>query len=575
MKRRLSLWAVRGVAVLTAVMGMVNVLSGANPGLHPRLVLLRGVLPLEVLHGARLASVLAGFALVLVAIGLWRRKRIAWGITVGLCIVTAITHLVKGLDWEEATGATVLALILLVLRRRFVAHSDRPALSWGVITTAFAFLFTLAYGVLGFYLLDIHFKQRFGLRDALYQTIAMFTQFSDPGLEPVTRFGFWFADSIYFVAATTIGFGLLSLLRPVLHRASTKPDERARAKTIIEAHGRSSLARFNLFDDKSYLFTPGGSVIAYGVSGRVCVALGDPVGTAADAPAAIAYFKTMCETNDWTPAFFQTLPDLLPAYKAAGFKAFGIGSEAVVNLSEFTLTGKPSKTLRNAVTRLEREGVSTQIVYPPHSPALMRELREVSDEWLAEQKGAEKQFSLGWHDEEYLQDGALAVVRDSSGALVAFANIISEYQANESTIDLMRRRTDAPNGVMDLLFVTLFEWAKAQGFRAFNLGLSPLYGVGDAPGDPAIDRAVAFLKAHFEQFYSFTGLQRYKAKFRPRWEPRYIIYTHEAALPGVALAVIKLDNGDAPLWHFVRKGIESGAANRAAKPSPTGDTEAA
>ncbi len=543
--------AVRAVALLTALMGVVNLLSAVLPALHARFVVLRAFLPLEVVRGAHLASALAGFALLVVAIGLWRRKKVAWIITMGLCVVTAVSHLIKGLDWEEATGALVLAATLLALRRMFVARSDRPALWQGLVVTGIAFLFTLLYGVTGFYLLDRHFKQDFGLLEALQQTIAMYTRFADPPPQPATSFGRWFADSIYTVGAVTLGFGLFSLLRPVLHRSAMTQEDRARAKATIEKHGRSSLARFDLFDDKSYLFTPGGSVVAFGVSGRFCIALGDPVGPPEDAAVAIAAFQERCESNDWTPAFFQTLPELLPTYAERGFRALPIGSEAVVDLAMFTLQGKPAKTLRNAVTRLEREGVTGTVSYPPHSPELMRQFRAISDEWLLEQKGAEKRFSLGWHDEEYLQDGPIALARDVTGYVLAFANIIPEYQISECTIDLTRRRVDAPNGVMDLLYVTLFEWAKGRGFAAFNLGLSPLFGVGDAPDDPAIHRAVAFLRAHFEQFYSFGGLQRYKSKFRPRWEPRYLVYMHEAQLPQVALAIIQLDNGDAPLWRYV------------------------
>ena len=66
-----------------------------------------------------------------------------------------------------------------------------------------AVLLTVAYGVTGFFLLDRHFSVNFGFWDALRQTIVMFTQFYDPGLAPMTHFGRFFADSIYFVGAAT------------------------------------------------------------------------------------------------------------------------------------------------------------------------------------------------------------------------------------------------------------------------------------------------------------------------------------------------------------------------------------
>ena len=154
-------------AVLTAVMGIVNLLSSVIPALRDRVELLRTVLPLAVRHGAHLAAALAGFALLVMAMGLWRRKRVAWVMTLALLMVTAVSHLVKGLDWEEASGALLLAVVLVILRDAFHARSDRPSIRQGLIVTGAAFLFTLAYGVIGFYQLDQHFKVDFGFVAAI------------------------------------------------------------------------------------------------------------------------------------------------------------------------------------------------------------------------------------------------------------------------------------------------------------------------------------------------------------------------------------------------------------------------
>ena len=76
----------------------------------------------------------------------------------------------------------------------------------------------------------------------------------------------------------TLGYAGLMLLRPVFFRDAATAEERARAGEIVVKHGRSSIARYALFDDKRYHFTPGGSVIAYALIGRTAVTLGDPIG---------------------------------------------------------------------------------------------------------------------------------------------------------------------------------------------------------------------------------------------------------------------------------------------------------
>ena len=545
--------APRIAALFVALSGMVNVLSAVQPALVLRRVVLThaGLHPLA--HASRLGSAFLGFALLLLALGLWRRKRSALILTQAALLLSIVTHLGKGLDWEEATLSLVSLLFLLAHRKRFHALSDAPTLRHGLMTLGLAMLFTLAYGTIGFYLLDAHYRVNFDLPSAVKQTVLMFVSLDDPHLQPTTGFGRWFAGSIYAIAAGALGYGLLAALAPVLLRRPATPAERERAKRIVEAFGASSVARFALLPDKSYWFSAGGSVVAYALAGRVAAALDDPIGPECDIEAAIAGFRDFAEKRDWLPAFFHVLPARLPLYRAAGFSHQCIGNEAIVPLKDFSLAGRERKKLRNAVTCARSRGYLAGVVSPPHAPALLDACEAVSDDWLATRGDREKGFSLGWFDRAYLQEGPLAVVYDAGGALVAFANVIPEYRANEANIDLMRRaETDTP--VMELLFVTLFEWAAGEGFDTFTLGLAPLSGVGEGPegGDPLVARTAEVLRRRLDGFYGFNGLRKFKEKFAPVWEPRYLIVPTLASVPAAALAVVRAGNGNLPLWRFLR-----------------------
>src|SRR6185503_19703587 len=282
---------VHGVALLTAAMGVVNVISAVIPSMRDRLHLLRLLgeySPFRISAGGHLASALAGFALLLLSVSLWRRKQLGWLLTLLILIISIPIHLVKGLDYEEAIFATLLSGLLICLRPHFHARSDPPSVRQGLQTLLAALAFTLIYGVIGFYFLDRHFKVSFGFWSALRQTIVMLTQFYDPSLQPVTGFGRYFVDSIYVISAVTIGYALLMLLRPVLNRHLQTEEERTRAWEIVRAYGRTSLARFALLDDKLFYFTPGGSLISYVVEDRVALALGDPIGPKDDIDRAIS-----------------------------------------------------------------------------------------------------------------------------------------------------------------------------------------------------------------------------------------------------------------------------------------------
>lgn len=546
-------WAVRFMAILTAAMGVINLLSAVTPALADRLILLSKILPMEVRYGSRLASALAGFALLVLAFGLWRRKRAAWMLTVIALIVSILTHLLKGLDVEEAAVAGGLLLLLILLRNSFHAHSDPPSWRQGLLVLAGSFLFTLAYGTIGFYLLDRHFHVDFSLPAALRQTLMMFAAFDNSGLEPLTGHGRYFAFSIYGIALATFLYALRMLLRPVLVREPATAVERQRAAAIVQNYGRTALARAALFEDKSYFFTSGGSVIAYAARGRGAMALGDPIGPKEDAAAAIVAFRDFCRRNDWTPAFLEILPDSLEAYHQAGFQTFCIGHEAIVALESYTLQGSENKNVRNAVNKMIRSGYRFQVHLPPVPDHLLHALRWISDAWLTAQHGSEMRFSLGWFDEDYLRNGPVAVVYGPDDQPVAFANLVSEYQKNEITIDLMRRYPKAASGVMELLFASMLQWAQEQGYATFSLGLSGLAGVGERPTDPQTEKVLKAIGEALNRFYHFKGLHEFKEKFHPRWEPRYLAYLGVANLPQVMITLVRVHSGDDFWWRYLAK----------------------
>ena len=546
-------WGVRIVALLAALMGVVNLFSAILPGLHERMLIIEDVFPMEVLHGTRLAAALAGFALLLLASSLWRRKRTAWLLTILILSGSIVMNLIKGLDYEEASLNALLIILLLLLRPNYHADSDRPSVRQGLIVLVWAFGFTLAYGTLGLDLLDRHFKIHFGLWGALQQTLAMFTTFDNPSLLPVTGFGRYFVFSIYLVGAATGSYALLKLITPVLIRQPATHAERQRATQIVEAYGRTALARPALFEDKSYFFSPGGSVIAYAARGRGVIALGDPIGPPGDLAEAIQAFRHFCTRNDWSPAFVSVLPDGLECYRAAGFDALCMGQEAIVDLASFSLAGSAYKNIRNAVSKMNRLGYRAELHPPPLSDKLLHEPRSISDEWLTMMHGGEMHFSNGWFDDDYIRNSPVMAIHAASGAITAFANLVPEYQKNETSLDLMRRQREVENGTMELLFASLLDWAKAQGYASFSLGQAPLTGIGEHNDDPRLEQALRRLSEYFKRFINFKGLHSFKEKFNPRWEPRYVVYLGVARLPGIITTLLRVQSDGNFLWNYLKK----------------------
>ncbi len=556
-RNHLSLWV---VTLLTAVMGVVNLLSAVTPSLPQRRDWLEVFFPFYVRSGGRLFAAIAGFVLLVLATNLFRRKRVAWSLTIALLILSIISHLIKGLDYEECVLAGVIIGQLIWMRGLFTARSDPPSIAQGVRVLVASILFTLAYGTAGFYILDGHFQidgqpTNFSWLEAVSQTLAMFFTEDNAGLQPQGHFAEFFADSIYIVGAATSAFALIMLLRPVLLRGDpASKAERQRARDIIDQYGQSSLARLALLPDKAYYFSPSGqTVVAYVAKGRAAIALGDPIGPLDDRLEAVVGFSQFCDRNDWFPVFYEAVPDQLSLYDSLGFQQIQIGEEAIVDLKTFNLKGKTNQNLRTAVNRLSKTGHTFHLYEPPLSEALLQQLKVVSDEWLHSKQGSEKRFSIGWFDRDYLRQCQIGVVQNAAGKIIAFTNLLTGYNRQEVTIDLMRYCQTVEKGTMDFLFISLIQHFQAAGYDGFNFSLSPLAGVGSDPAAQRVEKGLHYFFENLNQFYNFKGLHSFKEKFQPRWEPRYLVYPSLTTLPDVAVGLVRADSGDR-LLDYLKSG---------------------
>jgi phosphatidylglycerol lysyltransferase len=540
MAKRSSLIPV--VALITLASGVANLYSVMNPLPPARQRVLNEILPLEFLRFPRSFTLLIGFALVISAINVYKRRRRAFHLVLALSSLSVVAHLLKGRDYEQSLLSLVLIGMLWLARRDFTVRSAPPDWRWAMIRLAVAAMVALGYGVAGFWLLDEReFGIKFTLPDSIHRTLLYLTWTGDPRLAPRTPYAAWFLDSLYALSATVVAYAGFAFFHPVIYRYRTLPRERALAKEIVERHGRSALDYFKLWPNKSYFFSPSmRCFIAYSVGANFAIALADPVGPPEEIAETISGFRRFCEDQGWGVAFYQTLPDFLPIYRSLGFKKLKIGDAAIVDLTSFTLDGHARKRLRSRIRQLEKEGVQVKYYAAPVPDALLRQLREVSDEWLRLPGHREREFSLGRFDPAYLRSTPVAAVEDAGGRALAFVNIVPSYHPGEATIDLMRYRVDAPNGVMDFLFVKLMLRDRGEGYTRFNFGLAPMSGFQEREEASAMEWGVYQFFQRLTFLFSFGGLKAYKAKFASHWEPRYVIYRHALDLPRVGVALDKV-----------------------------------
>ncbi len=497
------------------------------------------VVPVDALRGSRFVLVILGIMLVAIAPSLWHGKRMAWLVALGCAGGSAAAHLVKNVDLWGAVAAFTLFGTLLGARPEFPARSDPPTAIRGVWTLVLGILLVFAYSTLGLYFLDRDFKHPIPFIDALQDSMRLLFIVPATAAEPRTHHGLWFVDSVRMAFLFVMLLGVAQLLQPVVRRVYTSRVERERVRTLLERRGNSSIAYFALLPDKSYFFhTAGSAVLAYRLVGGNAIVMGDPIGDETAFPELLDQFQEHCELDGWAYAFHQATERYLDLYEQHGLKALKIGEEGIVPVQEFTLSGTAVKHLRATMNRFEREGYRVEVLAPPHDRSLLERLREISDDWLAQGNRRERTFTLGYFDESILQDCEIMLARGPDGEIAGFANIIPSYRLPQGNFDMLRYRAE-PKAIADFLYVSLINYFREEGYQGMNLGLAPFSGLEDESGQSAAARAMRLLYRRGSFLFRYRGLREFKEKFGPVWEPRYLVYSGDLQLPGIALAVTR------------------------------------
>jgi phosphatidylglycerol lysyltransferase len=496
----------RLMAALTLVAGIWLMVSGVTPfTADAREVLATLHVPLPLIEASHFLGSVAGLGLLLVARGLLHQLDAAWWAALGLSIVAAVLALPKGIAVNEAALLSTLAVLLLISRKQFDRRSSLFAqhlepgwlLTLGAVIAACIWVLFFAYQEVGY---SNHLWWQFELDDEAPRSLRTMTG----------------------VALIALAYGLWQLLRPPAGEvAQTSPEELERAAAIIRTSPRAGSC-YALTGDKHLLFSPSGkSFLMFGKQRRTWVSLYGPFGEPREWPDLVWKFIEMATDHGGRAAFYQVRPSTLPLYLDCGLQVLKLGEHAHVTLPDFNLKGAKRANLRSGVNRGEREGLSFEVVPANQVAPLLPALREVSDLWLAGQRGREKSFSVGRFDEAYLQRLPVAVVRQGE-RIIAFTNLMVTDARSDASIDLMRYRPDAPPGTMDYLFAKVMLHLQAEGFTHFGLGMSPMAGMAERRKAPRWQRLGRLLFEYGDRFYNFKGLHNFKDKFEPVWEARYL-----------------------------------------------------
>jgi lysyl-tRNA synthetase, class II len=497
------------LAWFATVAGLISIVSALTPEVADRVDLVGGVLPPGVPEAARTIALALGLGMVWLSRGLARRKHRAWWLAVAIVIASALAHLAKGLDFEEATVHVILLVALVRARRHFVAPGD-PATVLPLIQVGVALVVATAFAVVDVYDSDAY-SQR--IERALGLLIA------------------------------ALAFRALWLwLRPQ-PVVPTEEEERDRATALVQEHGSDSLAYFALRRDKSYFFSPSGkSFLAYRLIGATALVAGDPIGEESERHELVREFVRVAHTKGWRVAVAGASNEALEDYAALRFKSIYLGDEAVISPTEFSLEGRAIRKVRQSVSRLEKSGYSVRMLSTADADEPLRcELRKVSEEWRG--NWPERGFTMAMDALFLYPDTVLAVALGPDGSVGGFLQLVPSPASEGYSLASMRRRKETPNGLMEFLITESIGWARAHQVTEVSLNFAVFADFLRADEDASRwTRGLRFVLLKADRLFQVERLHSFNRKFFPHWRRRYFCFERWSDFPLAGLAYLHAES---------------------------------
>lgn len=531
--------------ILLFFLGVVNLLSALSPALAYRLRYLRDIIPFDVIQASNTLVLVMGIILIITAVTLTQRYRNSYYLALVLTVCSFFGHLVKGIDYEEATLALLTTGVLVFQRKDYYVRSVPLRLpKWERALTVVTSL--LIYGIGGFYLLDFrHFNENFTLLHSVVATLKA-VALLNTGLNAVTPFGKYFLLSLNIMGITSILYLVWLLFRTIGSTLITSENQFETAKQLVNKFGNSPLDYFKVYPDKEfYFFEEGEGFIAFKTTKRYAVVLENPVCKDMEQGALanhILNFEKYIRSRNLNAIYYRIPERTKIIYENLGKKLLPIGEEATVDLETFNVEGAAMKPLRNAVNKIGKSGYVFKVNEPPQADGFLQQLAFVSNDWLTETGKGELGFSQGTFDEIQLKNQTILTVETPERRVLAFLNLIPAGKAGELNFDLMRKTTIAPGGTIDFMFVSMMLHYKEKGYKTVNMGMVPLSGIDSPQNLP--EQAIKLAYDKMRPFGHYKNLRFFKEKFNPSWIKCYLAYDTDMDLVHLANVLNKVMKPD-------------------------------
>jgi lysyl-tRNA synthetase class 2 len=544
-RRRQRSWVPGSAALLTMLIGLSDIVAIFKPDWPDRLHKFKYLVPGTLTNVTRSADVIIGLMLLLLAHGLRRRKRRAWQAVAALLAFDVAIHFAHSQRIPTAVVALVTLIALLYFRDEFYAEGDQRT-RWRALWV-FAGL-VVADVVIGliYILMAPGLADDYSLGQRVEEVITGLVGVSGPVQWVPEARGDLFGILTSALGLFTLIVTAYLFLRPAEPRARLGAADAVRVRELLAKQGdRDSLGYFALRDDKSVIWSPTGKAcICYRVVSGVMLASGDPIGDPEAWPGVISPFLDEAARHAWAPAVMGCSELGAEVWCREGdLTALELGDEAIVNVADFSLSGRSMRNVRQMVNRVAKHGYVAEVRRMGDIPRKeLDAIVKAADSWCGSQTERGFSMALGRIGAS-ADDNCVLATATEDGAVRAVLQLVP-WGADGLSLDLMRRDKSAQPGLNDFLIVETIKAASGLGVKRISLNFAVFRAAlerGERIGAGPVLRAWRSVLIFMSKWFQIESLYKFNAKFCPVWQPRFFVFPSTKDAPRIALAALEAE----------------------------------
>jgi len=533
---------------LTYIVGLFDILANMFRPFRLPAKRIDGYLPIFINSTAFATAVFTGLALIILARGLTRKKRRARNLAIIILAINLASELFRfHYHPIQQVGAVVLIVLLIAFRKEFYAISDP--------TTKFAPLRAFIYSslvMLVFGLVIIYFRHGDQIvGDSSFGNVLLTVIEGMVGVSGPIRFASERISDTVGVALAAFGiftliFPLWLFVRPIKPEPKMTEEELQLVKTLVmRDEDQDSLGYFATRQDKSVIWSDNKKAgIAYRVQNGVMLASGDPFGEYSLWGETIEKFLAYASLHAWTPAVMGASDIGGEVWvEKRNMLAVDIGDEAIINVADFTLEGRPMGNVRHMVNRVTKAGYSTYSSrFGDLTPQVQEQLRGLTKKWRY--GVAERGFSMAMDRfGGALDSDSLVTVAQLAGEIKGILYFVP-WGKTKISLDRMQRENGVDSGLNELMIAQTVAYASENGITHISLNFAAfrsLFERADKISAGPITRTTRNLIRFASSWFQIESLYRFNAKFQPEWQTRYVIYPKASDLVRVGYSALRAE----------------------------------